>query len=133
MKLHRRDLKLGSVSNTIWEGRVIDQQLARMGLLQFLPVRVYSSEAGVVKPQAVIFQQALEGLGVSAAQAVFVGDSLQADVAGAQGVGMKAIWKRGANVESPSQWGIVPDGQIRALGELPAKLDRLFPAWRNER
>jgi len=128
-ELHGRGLKLGSISNTIWEGRVIDQQLSEMSLLEFLPVRVYSSEAGVVKPERAIFEQALERSGVSPTQGVFVGDNLKADVAGAQRVGMKANWRQGTDVEEPRPSDIAPDGRIRNLNELPTQLDRLFPGW----
>ena len=130
--LRRRGLKLGSVCNTIWEGRAIDRQLAQMGLIQYLPVRIYSSEVGMVKPEAGIFQRALGELGVPAAQAVFVGDNPRADVFGAQGAGMKAIWRQYAPEQPPPPGEIVPDGHIRALVELPAQLDRLFPGWASE-
>jgi len=132
-ELQECGLLLASVSNTIWEGARLDEMLGCFGLLPYLQVRIYSSEAGYVKPHPAIFHQALEGLGISAAQAVFVGDNLQADVVGAQGVGMKAIWKRVSPTQiDPSELGITPDGRIHALAELPAELDRVFPGWRGE-
>jgi putative hydrolase of the HAD superfamily len=46
----------------------------------------------VTKPHPGIFSRALAELGVAASQAVMVGDILEMDIAGAQGVGMRAIW-----------------------------------------
>jgi FMN phosphatase YigB (HAD superfamily) len=45
---------------------------------------------GVTKPAPAIFQAALDRVGVSAADAIMVGDSLKADVIGAQAVGIRA-------------------------------------------
>ena len=42
-------------------------------------------------PHPTIFQAALDALGVQAAEAVMVGDSLEEDVAGARALGMRAI------------------------------------------
>ena len=45
---------------------------------------------GVTKPAPAIFQAALDRVGVSAADAIMVGDSLKADVLGAQAAGIRA-------------------------------------------
>ena len=52
---------------------------------------VDSRSHGRVKPHPTIFQAALERLGVDAADAVMVGDSLEEDVEGARALGMRAI------------------------------------------
>ncbi len=52
---------------------------------------VDSRTHGRVKPHPAIFQAALEALGVGAAEAVMVGDSLEEDVEGARALGMRAI------------------------------------------
>ena len=62
----------------------------RFGLLDYLPVRVYSSRAGYIKPDERIFRQALDRFDVAPAEAVFVGDKLDVDVAGPQKIGMRA-------------------------------------------
>jgi HAD superfamily hydrolase (TIGR01509 family) len=51
---------------------------------------VISSEVGIVKPEAGIYQLALRGLQAAPEQAVFIDDSLP-NVTGAQAVGMQAI------------------------------------------
>jgi len=52
---------------------------------------VDSRTHGRVKPHPTIFQAALDLLGVAAADAVMVGDSIEEDVEGAQALGMRAI------------------------------------------
>lgn len=53
-------------------------------------VMIYSGEVGVMKPDARIYQLALERLGLPAESVVFVDDFIE-NVAGAQAVGMRAV------------------------------------------
>ena len=48
--LHREGCRLGLLSNTFWPGYVHDEQLGRFGLMDLLPVRIYSSETPWHKP-----------------------------------------------------------------------------------
>jgi putative hydrolase of the HAD superfamily len=115
---------LGVVSNTLWAPEVHDSDLERFGLLDYLPVRVYSSRAGYLKPDERIFRQALDRFDVAPAEAVFVGDKLDADIVGPQKIGMRAVllaspWRKEESDE------VTPDARIDALDELPGLLD----AW----
>ncbi|MGQ9767197.1 MAG: HAD family hydrolase [Anaerolineae bacterium] len=113
---------LGLVSNTFWSPAMHDADLARFGLLEYLPVRVYSCAAGYVKPDPRIYRQALDLLDVAPAEAVFVGDKLDVDVAGPQKLGM-----RGVLVASPFRVeedpDIIPDARIPSLDALPTLLE----------
>lgn len=122
--LQARGYRLGVISNTLQPGPIMDRSLASRGLLDFFPVRVYSSEARVAKPHPTIFQAALAALGLTAERAVYVGDRLRADVAGAQGVGMKAILIEVAH-RAEDATDITPDARIRELPELLAALAHL--------
>jgi FMN phosphatase YigB (HAD superfamily) len=115
---------LGLVCNTLWSPEVHDADLDRFGLLEHLPVRVYSSRAGYEKPDERIFRQALDRFDVAPAEAVFVGDRLQVDIAGAQKTGMRAILIASPFRTETSE-EIVPDAAIASLDELPDLLD----AW----
>lgn len=66
-------------------------KLATAGLDGFDAVLV-SGEVGHRKPQREIFELALARLGVAAAEALHVGDNQVADVAGARGAGLVAVW-----------------------------------------
>ncbi|MGE5603461.1 MAG: HAD family hydrolase, partial [Nitrososphaerales archaeon] len=115
---------LGLVSNTLWAPEVHDADLQRFGLIEHLPVRVYSSRAGYTKPDERIFRQALDRFDVAPAEAVFVGDKLDVDVAGPQKIGMRAILLASPYRTEASD-EIKPDASIGRLDELPGLLD----AW----
>lgn len=121
-RLTEQGRSLGLVSNTFWAPALHDADLARFGLLDYLPVRIYSCVAGVVKPHHAIYRQALDRLDVAPPEAVFVGDKLDVDIAGPQEIGMRAVL-----VASPfrveSNPDIVPDARIETLDELPALLE----------
>jgi len=91
--------------------------LEREGIIDLFDTIVVSDEIGWRKPLPVIFEAALTRLGVSAAEAVHVGDRADADVAGAHGAGLHAIWINRDAAALPS--GIKPpQHEIRDLGEL---------------
>lgn len=92
--LRKRGLKLGVVSNTFVPGEVLDRHLDELGLLQHLPMRVYSCDTGYRKPHHAIFDLAIARLGVAAQQTLFVGDMYDADVRGAAKAGLIPVWKR---------------------------------------
>lgn len=85
--------KMAIVSNTFVPGYCLDRHLEAEGLLEFFPIRIYSSQVRFRKPQRRIFQMALEQVGVDAARAIFIGDLPKADIRGAKRAGMKTIWK----------------------------------------
>lgn len=54
---------------------------------------IVSSEAvRCYKPDAPIFEHALDRLGISADRAIHIGDSLHSDIAGAKSAGITAVW-----------------------------------------
>ncbi len=59
--------------------------------MAFMDAVVVSDEAGVEKPHAEIFHIALQALGVTADQAIYVGDNYYDDVVGAHGAGMETL------------------------------------------
>ena len=81
-------------------------RLEGMGLVREIPVLVISGALGVAKPEPGIFARALADLGVAAEQAVMVGDSPEADVAGAKRAGLGAVWLNRAGVAWPE--GVAP-------------------------
>jgi putative hydrolase of the HAD superfamily len=127
--LRERGLKLGLVSNTAWPAAAHDPDLEHFDIKHLLECRIYSCEIGWEKPAPQIFHAALDCLGLAPDEAVFVGDFLRYDVAGAQAVGMKAVWKRVPDrPDEVDDHKIIPDATITHIGELPAVLDRLYNA-----
>ena len=66
--------------------------LDRAGLQPHIDAIVVSHDVGIRKPRPEIFAATLAALAVPAEQAIHVGDNLDADVAGADGVGLRTIW-----------------------------------------
>jgi putative hydrolase of the HAD superfamily len=91
--LQTRGYRIGLVSNTgrTW-GRYLRPIQDELGIGKYFDVRVFSDEVGVRKPRAEIFQRALDGLELPADRVVHIGDDVDADIEGAKGVGMRAIW-----------------------------------------
>ena len=119
-------LAIGLVSNA---GFTTAPNLRRLldhyDLLQSFDVLVFSDEHRVAKPNARIFQAALDGLGLAASEAAFVGDSPYNDIAGATSAGLFAV-----QVGSKARDGIQPRARIQDLAELiPTLRDHaLLPA-----
>lgn len=93
-ELRSRDIRVGLVSNTIWPGTLLLEDLLDLGLLQSIEHTIFSGDAGVWKPMPAIFERMLEALEVKAEEAVFVGDNPSEDILGAQRLGLRTIWVR---------------------------------------
>lgn len=76
-------------------GRVLRGDAERFGLADRLDEMVLSEEVGARKPDPKIFLECCRRLDVAPSEAMHVGDSLEADVAGAQAAGLmtvQALW-----------------------------------------
>jgi putative hydrolase of the HAD superfamily len=98
------------------------EKLAASGLEGHFSAVVVSADVGAAKPDPAVFRQALAELGVDAARAVMVGDSLAKDVDGARAAGLGAIWLNRDGAPSPERPSL---SQITSLAELPAALEAL--------
>lgn len=126
--LKDRGYRLGLVSNTPWgtPDYLWENQVQRFSLEPYFEVRLFSSVFGLRKPDARIFQAALDGLGVPAARAVFIGDNPEADILGAAGAGMRTVLierpGRPASQKSARrpvrQDPAKPDLRVKSLAEL---------------
>ena len=101
------------------------EKVEATGLAPFVDAILVSGELGVGKPDPRIFERARAMLDVPARRAVHVGDSIEADVAGARESGIGAVWVNRSGMPSPS-CHIKPDHQIRSLVELPDLVDQLL-------
>jgi putative hydrolase of the HAD superfamily len=86
--LRTAGLRLAVVSN--WDCS-LRSVLADVGLAAAVDAVVVSAEAGVAKPNPEIFLAALEALRRRVDESLFVGDSLEIDVAGARAAGLRAV------------------------------------------
>ena len=67
------------------------KKLKNSEIFNFFDSVTTSEDAGVKKPHRLIFEKALEKAGATVSSSVMIGDNFEADVLGAQKVGMKAI------------------------------------------
>ncbi|MFC1973791.1 HAD family hydrolase [Chloroflexota bacterium] len=86
--LKSQDIVLGLISNL---NHNLDSICAKLGLAPYLNFTLSSSEAGAEKPHPPIFLAALKRAGVTAEEAIHVGDLYYSDVIGARGVGIKPL------------------------------------------
>lgn len=96
-------------------------KLAGAGLDSCFDAIVVSGEVGAGKPDPAPFALALAALGAEPAAAAMVGDSLERDIAGARGAGIRGIWLDRTGAGRPTG-GVVPDARIGDLHQLLAVL-----------
>jgi len=123
LRRFRRDgVKLGVVSNTFVPAEVLDRHLDGEGLLDLLPVRVYSCDVRYRKPHPSIFRIAQQRLTLAAGEIIFVGDSPYADIGGANAAGMISVLKDPAGRHAAGLAGA--KHRIERLAELAGVVGR---------
>jgi putative hydrolase of the HAD superfamily len=119
-KMHGR-YKLGVVSNFAIP-ECVARLLERQGLEKLFDVVIVSGAVNKRKPHPEIYRKALEKLGVKAAETVFVGDTVDADVQGAKAAGMKTVYIERRPQENAE--AACPDQTIKSLDQLPTAIKR---------
>jgi putative hydrolase of the HAD superfamily len=92
-------------------------ELHKVGLLDYFDPIVVSGDHGYRKPDRRLFQLALDGMGVAAEHALYVGNDMHRDIFGAQEAGMTTVMvesDQGADVHLDC----VPDYTITDLRDL---------------
>ncbi len=118
--LHQK-YKLGIISNFAIP-ECVHKLLKNSGIDKLFDVIIISGAVNKRKPAAEIFRSTLKLMNLSIEEAVFVGDTIDADIEGAKAVGMRAIYiERRAQKQSEK---FLPDQTIKRLSELPAVLGR---------
>jgi putative hydrolase of the HAD superfamily len=100
------------ISNGFKETTLTKMDLS--GLNPYFKNVIISEEVGVNKPDKAVFEYALQKARANKEESIMIGDSLEADIYGAQNFGMKAIFFNPMKKEKPAD---VPE-QITHLEEL---------------
>ena len=121
-QLKARGLVLGAVSNWAWQ---LPELLDALDLGEHLDFVAASARIGYDKPHPGIFRWALDRAEVAPESVIHVGDHLDADVAGARGVGIEAVLldRRGRHQPPPKDVPV-----IRTLDELLPIVDARLAA-----
>lgn len=115
-EVRRRGARVVAVTNNLVSEQ--EDKLRHIGVRHLFDELVISEAAGVNKPDPAIFELALRAAGVTANEAVMLGDSWENDVLGAIGSGIAAAWLDRTGMG-------VPDGSVPVLA-----LSSLEPADR---
>jgi len=91
----------------------VHELLQRHDLARYLDPVIISGTVGFEKPDPRIYRLALEALGCTPEEALFIGDTLETDIAGANAVGCRAVL-----IDMKDMHPQYPGTRIRALSEL---------------
>ena len=110
-ELKRRRARIAIVTNNIVSEQIT--KMKRLGLEPLVDALVVSEAVGHSKPAREIFDAALREIGAGPEDAVMLGDSWSADIAGARGAGLRAVWFNPRRVPRPA--GMPEVTEIHAL------------------
>jgi HAD superfamily hydrolase (TIGR01662 family) len=117
--LKSRGYRLGLISNTS-DDLNVQGIMDRWGLRPFFETILTSAALGIRKPDRRIFQAALDHFQVPPEAAAMVGDTLNADVLGANQAGIYSIWiTRRVQLTEESDLAIQPQAVVTALHQIP--------------
>jgi putative hydrolase of the HAD superfamily len=117
---------IGLISNAGYDEDV-QILIDKAGLRPYLEFIITSAASGIRKPHPHIFQLALDHFGVRPEQAVMVGDFLEADVKGANELGIHSVWiTRRVDIANAQKHlpTLQPERIISTLSELPQVLEQ---------
>jgi FMN phosphatase YigB (HAD superfamily) len=120
-------LSLGLISNAADEANV-QRLINKANIRAFFDPILISAGVGIRKPDRRVFDMVLEDWTMPAHEAVMIGDSLKADILGAQGAGMHQIWinHKGAPPPNPrNSEAITPEVETADLQNIPASIQRM--------
>ncbi|HSF79745.1 MAG TPA: HAD family hydrolase [Anaerolineales bacterium] len=119
--------RMGLISNAADDADV-QALVDSAGIRAYFEVILTSAAQGIRKPNPRIFHQALEHMNLTPDQAVMVGDTLGADILGAEHAGIFSIWIT-RRADTPGNQAhldtINPRAVIGTLSELPDLLAKL--------
>jgi putative hydrolase of the HAD superfamily len=103
------------------------RKLQRFALEPLFELILIEGELGYGKPDARVFQAALDHFAVQPQDAWMIGDNLEADIAGAQQLGICGVWHDAEGRGLPEQPPAVPERVIRQVAELLSLAELTLP------
>ena len=123
--LQQGNYKMGIISNA-GDDRDVQQLVKKFRIDSYFDLVLTSAACGYRKPHQRIFELAMEYFNVRAEEVAMVGDTLKADILGANQMDMYSIWIT-RRVEDPIEGmlPVQPQATIKSLGEIPSLLQEL--------
>ncbi len=90
-EIHNSDYRLGMISNA-GNAANVQRLIDKVDIRKYFDPVLISSGVGLRKPHRLLFEAVLNTWQLPAEQVVMIGDMLNADILGAQRVGMHQIW-----------------------------------------
>jgi HAD superfamily hydrolase (TIGR01509 family) len=120
--------RLGLLSNA-GDAENVRRLIDSNDLRRYFDPIIVSAAVGLRKPNPAVFELVRAAWGVPAAACVMIGDTLGADILGAQLAGMRNVWvtnHAGHPANVAHRGNIIPEVEIPGLADLPA----LLAQWR---
>lgn len=117
-KLKKQDLKVVLVSDLTTNIQL--KKIGKLRITKYIDYLVTSEEAGSEKPHLIMFLLALKKLNMLPNEVLFVGDSQNKDVSGANAAGMDTAWitkKKGKLKKDKDDYSL-PDFYIKSIPEI---------------
>jgi HAD superfamily phosphatase (TIGR01668 family) len=119
--------RLAIVSNANDEANV-QRLIDTIALRRYFDPIIVSAAVGIRKPNPAIFEIVLQQWNLPAEECLMVGDTLDADILGAQRAGLHTVWIM-AHADLPAaneavRGKILPDVEIASLAQLPAVVEQ---------
>lgn len=102
--LKDKGYKLGIISNN--DGRT-EEKCEQVGIKDYFDIIVDSTKAGMVKPDANIFEKAARELNLNMSDLIHIGDLYGSDILGGLNAGMDVIWFNKRNAKNYEDLDIV--------------------------
>lgn len=125
--LRTNGYRLGLISNAS-DLPDLNRLVKNAGLRKYFTTIVVSASEKIRKPDPKIFEKALNLTGSTPSTSIMVGDTLTADILGAQKSGLRAVWitRRANRPENARvQSLVIPDWKITQLSELVPLLNSI--------
>lgn len=114
-KLHKQ-YRICVVTNGLRHSQ--ENRLRLSGLSPYVDLMITSQDSGVPKPASDMFLQAMKSLNdENTENYVMIGDSLAADIAGAHGVGIRAMWYHPGGEALQTELPIAPEWIVQNYQE----------------
>lgn len=121
----RADFRLGIVAN---QHPPVAEAVAEYGLTPLFDVIVISETVNLFKPDPAIFEYALAEAGITAPEALFIGDRADNDIRPAKALGMKTVRLRRGNqyaLYNPAGAEFQADATVESVADLAAAVRRV--------